>query len=153
MMVDFFDTLGTATAIADEAGLIDASGRIPGLKRLLIVDSLSRVDRRVTRREQRDELRRLGSRRGRGRANRVALGWWSGCSSPCASSRRRWSASSRTGHRPALILVGFYMTASSPASTSSGWKRHPGVHHAADDPADVVDLTHWHRLRVHHVMS
>jgi AGZA family xanthine/uracil permease-like MFS transporter len=41
MMVDFFDTLGTATAIVDEAGLIDANGRIPGLKRLLIVDSLS----------------------------------------------------------------------------------------------------------------
>lgn len=41
MMVDFFDTLGTATAIADEAGLVDAGGNIPGLKRLLIVDSLS----------------------------------------------------------------------------------------------------------------
>jgi len=41
MMVDFFDTLGTATAIADEAGLVDEKGNIPGLKRLLIVDSLS----------------------------------------------------------------------------------------------------------------
>jgi AGZA family xanthine/uracil permease-like MFS transporter len=41
MMVDFFDTIGTASAIAEEAGLEDESGRIPGLKRILVVDSLS----------------------------------------------------------------------------------------------------------------
>ena len=41
IMVDFFDTLGTATAIAEEAGLIDESGRIPGIRRLLMVDSIS----------------------------------------------------------------------------------------------------------------
>ena len=41
MMVDFFDTLGTATAIAEEAGLQDDRGRIPGLRRLLGVDALS----------------------------------------------------------------------------------------------------------------
>lgn len=41
LMVDFFDTLGTATAIAEQAGLHDAHGRIPGIRRLLIVDSLS----------------------------------------------------------------------------------------------------------------
>lgn len=41
LMVDFFDTLGTATAVAEEAKLIDARGRIPGVRRLLVVDSLS----------------------------------------------------------------------------------------------------------------
>lgn len=41
MMVDFFDTLGTATAIAEEARLTDAAGRIPRLRRLLAVDALS----------------------------------------------------------------------------------------------------------------
>jgi AGZA family xanthine/uracil permease-like MFS transporter len=41
VMVDFFDTLGTATAIAEEAGLIDPGGRIPRLRQILIVDSLS----------------------------------------------------------------------------------------------------------------
>ena len=41
MMVDFFDTLGTATAIAEEAHLIDDRGRIPRLRRILIVDSIS----------------------------------------------------------------------------------------------------------------
>jgi AGZA family xanthine/uracil permease-like MFS transporter len=41
MMVDFFDTIGTATAVAEEAGLEDEDGRIPGLRRVLIVDSAS----------------------------------------------------------------------------------------------------------------
>jgi AGZA family xanthine/uracil permease-like MFS transporter len=40
MMVDFFDTLGTATAVTEEAGLTGADGRVPGLKRLLAVDAL-----------------------------------------------------------------------------------------------------------------
>src|SRR5690606_22391568 len=34
MMVDFFDTLGTATAIAAEAQLTDGQGRIPRLRQL-----------------------------------------------------------------------------------------------------------------------
>lgn len=41
LMVDFFDTLGTATAIAEQAGLHDEHGRILGIRRLLIVDSVS----------------------------------------------------------------------------------------------------------------
>jgi AGZA family xanthine/uracil permease-like MFS transporter len=41
LMVDFFDTLGTVTAVADEAGLADKQGRIPGLRNILIVDSVS----------------------------------------------------------------------------------------------------------------
>ena len=41
IMVDFFDTLGTASAVAEEAKLIDANGRIPKVRRVLIVDSLS----------------------------------------------------------------------------------------------------------------
>lgn len=41
LLVDFFDTIGTATAIAEEAGLHDEQGRIPGIKRVLAVDSIS----------------------------------------------------------------------------------------------------------------
>lgn len=40
-MVDFFDTLGTATAIAEEAGLMDENGRIPKLRQLLVCDSVA----------------------------------------------------------------------------------------------------------------
>jgi AGZA family xanthine/uracil permease-like MFS transporter len=43
MMVDFFDTMGTATAVMDEAGLEDENGRIPRLRELLAVDSLGAI--------------------------------------------------------------------------------------------------------------
>ena len=41
LMVDFFDTLGTATAIGEQAGLVDSNGRVVGIRRVLIVDSLA----------------------------------------------------------------------------------------------------------------
>jgi AGZA family xanthine/uracil permease-like MFS transporter len=41
ILVDFFDTIGTATAVAEEAGLEDESGRIPGLKRVLAIDAVA----------------------------------------------------------------------------------------------------------------
>ncbi len=41
LMVDFFDTLGTATAIGEQAGLVDPDGRVIGIRRVLIVDSLA----------------------------------------------------------------------------------------------------------------
>jgi adenine/guanine/hypoxanthine permease len=40
MLTDFFDTMGTATAISEQAGLVDRDGRIPRVGRLLLVDSL-----------------------------------------------------------------------------------------------------------------
>ena len=40
MLTDFFDTMGTATGIAEQAGLADREGKIPGIGRLLFVDSL-----------------------------------------------------------------------------------------------------------------
>lgn len=40
ILVDFFDTIGTATAIAEEAGL-EQDGRIPGLRRILAVDAIA----------------------------------------------------------------------------------------------------------------
>ncbi len=41
IMVDFFDTIGTATAIAEQGNLHDAQGRIPGIRRVLMIDSIS----------------------------------------------------------------------------------------------------------------
>ncbi len=40
MLTDFFDTMGTATGIAEQADLAEKDGRIPGIGRLLLVDSL-----------------------------------------------------------------------------------------------------------------
>jgi AGZA family xanthine/uracil permease-like MFS transporter len=43
MMVDFFDTLGTVTAIAETGNLYDREGRIPRLRSILAIDSLGAV--------------------------------------------------------------------------------------------------------------
>jgi AGZA family xanthine/uracil permease-like MFS transporter len=41
MLTDFFDTMGTATGIVEQAGLTDEQGRVPGVGRLLLVDSVA----------------------------------------------------------------------------------------------------------------
>jgi len=43
LLSDFFDTVGTVTAIGHEAGLIDKNGNIPNNDRILLVDSLAAV--------------------------------------------------------------------------------------------------------------
>ena len=43
LLADFFDTLGTMTAVGAEAGLLDAEGNPPGTQRILVVDSLAAV--------------------------------------------------------------------------------------------------------------
>lgn len=43
VMVDFFDTLGTVTAIAETGQLHDSEGRIPRLRSVLAIDSISAV--------------------------------------------------------------------------------------------------------------
>ncbi len=39
MLADFFDTMGTAIALGTEGGFLDADDRLPGMKRVLVVDS------------------------------------------------------------------------------------------------------------------
>jgi AGZA family xanthine/uracil permease-like MFS transporter len=41
MLADFFDTMGTATAITEQAGLATETGEIPGIGRILLVDSVA----------------------------------------------------------------------------------------------------------------
>jgi AGZA family xanthine/uracil permease-like MFS transporter len=43
MLADFFDTMGTMTAIGAEAGLLDEEGNPPQTQRILVVDSLAAV--------------------------------------------------------------------------------------------------------------
>jgi adenine/guanine/hypoxanthine permease len=43
MLTDFFDTMGTATAISEQAGLTDERGRVPNTGRLLAVDSVAAI--------------------------------------------------------------------------------------------------------------
>lgn len=43
MLSDFFDTMGTVIGIGAEAGWLDREGRLPRLRRVLLVDSLAAV--------------------------------------------------------------------------------------------------------------
>jgi adenine/guanine/hypoxanthine permease len=43
MLTDFFDTMGTVTGVAAEAGLTNEDGSVPGIGRVLLVDSLAAV--------------------------------------------------------------------------------------------------------------
>lgn len=43
MLSDFFDTMGTVTGIAAEAGLAEKDGSVPGIGRVLIVDSVAAI--------------------------------------------------------------------------------------------------------------
>ncbi len=43
MLSDFFDTMGTVTGVAEEAGLAEEDGSVPGIGLVLVVDSLAAV--------------------------------------------------------------------------------------------------------------
>ncbi len=41
MLADFFDTMGTVVAVGSEGNLLDKNGDVPGLERILVVDSIA----------------------------------------------------------------------------------------------------------------
>lgn len=41
MMIDFFDTMGTVVAVGEQGNLMDKKGKLPGINRVLLVDSVS----------------------------------------------------------------------------------------------------------------
>ena len=43
MLTDFFDTMGTVTGVASEAGLAREDGSVPGVGRVLLVDSVAAI--------------------------------------------------------------------------------------------------------------
>jgi AGZA family xanthine/uracil permease-like MFS transporter len=40
MLSDFFDTMGTVIGVGEQAGLVDEQGRLPGIRNVLLVDSV-----------------------------------------------------------------------------------------------------------------
>ncbi|HEU0032874.1 MAG TPA: NCS2 family permease [Kofleriaceae bacterium] len=43
MLSDFFDTIGSAVGLGEEGGFLDAAGRLPRMKRVLVIDSLAAI--------------------------------------------------------------------------------------------------------------
>jgi AGZA family xanthine/uracil permease-like MFS transporter len=40
MLTDFFDTMGSVVAVGEQAGFVDKNGQVPGIKGILVVDSI-----------------------------------------------------------------------------------------------------------------
>ena len=64
MLTDFFDTMGTATAISEQAGLVDDEGNIDDVGKVLFVDSIGAAIGGAARRQLEYELHRELCRRG-----------------------------------------------------------------------------------------
>ena len=63
MLTDFFDTMGTATAIAEQAGLATEDGKVPGIGRVLLVDSVAAFAGGAARHQLEHDLHRERRRR------------------------------------------------------------------------------------------
>ena len=110
MLADFFDTMGTMTAIGAEAGLLDEDGVPPEQPAHPGRRLARRGRRRCGRRLQQHLLHRVGLRCRRGRPHRPGQRRDRRCCSCWPRSSRRWSRSSPTRPpSPALVLVGFLM--------------------------------------------
>jgi adenine/guanine/hypoxanthine permease len=48
MLSDFFDTMGTVIGIGGEAKMLDADGKLPGIKKVLLIDSVAAIAGGVT---------------------------------------------------------------------------------------------------------
>ena len=72
MLTDFFDTMGTVTGVAAEAGLANEDGSVPGVGRVLLVDSVAAVAGGVGGRQLEHDLHRERGRRRRGRPDRAS---------------------------------------------------------------------------------
>ena len=128
MLTDFFDTMGTVTGVASEAGLAEEDGSVPGVGRVLLVDSLAavaggaagvssnttfiesaagvaeggRTGLRLDRDRRSCSCSRSSCRRWRrsSRPRRPRRPWSSSATSCSPSSRASTSATSRTASRP-----------------------------------------------------
>ncbi len=74
MLTDFFDTMGTATAIVEQSGLTDDDGRVPGIGRVLLVDSVAAAAGGAAGDQLQHQLHRERGWRRRGRQNRPHRG-------------------------------------------------------------------------------
>ena len=74
MLADFFDTMGTMTAIGAEAGLLDEEGMPPNTQRILVVDSIAAAAGGAAGVSSNTSYIESAVRRRRGRPHRPGLG-------------------------------------------------------------------------------
>ena len=149
MLTDFFDTMGTVTGVAAEAGLANEDGSVPGIGRVLIVDSVAAAVGGARRRELQHDLHRVRGGRRRRRPDR-----------PRVDRHRRpvpagdLPVADRRDHPGRRHGAGPDPRRLPDVHPGQGHRRHqrrgrhPG---AADDDPDAPHLRHHgrHRRRVH----
>ena len=108
MLSDFFDTMGTVIGIGGEAGLLDREGKLPGMNRVLLVDSLAAVAgahllvvEHDLHRERLGRLRRRTDRSHGGHHRRAVP------ARDVLLTDRRGDPTEATA--PALVIVGYFM--------------------------------------------
>ena len=93
MLSDFFDTMGTVVGVANEGGLLDRDGRLPGVSRVLFVDSIAAAAGGAA--SVSSNTTYVESAAGVGDGARTGLASVvTGCCSWSRCSSRRWSRSS-----------------------------------------------------------
>ena len=98
MLADFFDTMGTVVGVGGEAGLLDENRNLPGIQRVLLVDSVAAVAGGAA--STSSNTTYIESAAGVGEGARTGLAsvvTGALFLSPCSS--RRWWRSSRTRRR------------------------------------------------------
>ena len=110
MLADFFDTMGTVVGVGQEAGLLDEEGRLPGVDRVLLVDSVAADGRRCGVGVVGHHLHRVGGRRRRRRPHRAGeRRHRRAVPRRAARHAARDDRAVRGGVSPALVIVGFLL--------------------------------------------
>ena len=112
LLSDFFDTAGTVLGVGRRAGLVDAEGKLPGMKRVLLVDGLAAAAGGAASASSNTTFIEIDGRRGRGRAHRA--------------DRRR--------HRPAVPAVPLHLPAGR-GDPAPGHRPDPRDRRRGDAPA------------------
>ena len=151
MLSDFFDTMGTVTGVAAEAGLAKEDGSVPGIGRVLIVDSVAAVaggaggvSSNTTYIESAAGVAD-GGRTGFASVVTGVLFLLAIFLSPIAGLIPSQATA------PALVLVGYLMFTH--RQGHPGRRRRGRPAGAADDDPHAADVRHHgrHRRRVHHL--
>ena len=154
MLTDFFDTMGTVTGVAAEAGLAEEDGSVPGVGRVLLVDSVAAAVGGLAGVSLEHDVHRERGRRRRGRQDRLHLGRHRRAVPRSRSSSRRWRGSSRAqATAPALVLVGYLMFTQVKRHQRRRSRGRPAG--PPDDDPHAAHLRHHrrHRRRLHHAGS
>ena len=109
MLTDFFDTMGTVTGVAAEAGLANEDGSVPGVGRVLLVDCVAAVVGGLGGVSLEHDLHRERGGRRRGRPDRLRLGRHRRPVPARDPPRAARGIIPTVATAPALVLVGYLM--------------------------------------------